>query len=448
LEGSAAGGGGGRTWWYHGYPAHDAVRVATQARVAVAFGAAWAVTADGLARVDVRTEKVRRVAQTADVAPAAAAGRVWLVREASLVALDPRTRAVVRRVALPARAGPFGVRRPTVLAAAGDTLWSANGDAVAADLPGRLWEVDARRGRVVASIRLPDQTVALAGARGRAWAGQERGDVLELAGGRVVARTRLDGYPVIGLAATRDGVWAETARAVYRLRGGRIVTRLAAPASGFAGGIAVGGRWLWVVRGDGRLQRVDARTLRPQRALAIGGAGAPALGAGAVWLPHGETLWRVSTRGPWDARPRAPWCRASQLRASDEFQGATQSLLGGISLRNRSHRACTLSGHARVRAADARGRAIPLVVDAATPRFEFGTPPRNWPYVTLAPGRTAGFDAQWWNACTRGGRVFRIGLRRGGGDVVLRSRFGGGTCVDPTRPESITIGPFGASLGS
>lgn len=130
--------------------------------------------------------------------------------------------------------------------------------------------------------------------------------------------------------------------------------------------------------------------------LAAGGSGSP----GEVpWLP---TRPQLPAANP----PLAPACTASQLRASLFLQGATMSLVGPISLVNRSSQPCSLLGRPRLSFANATSkwqetRWRPSLGNP-TP-FDPLAPPRG-SLRALAPGEHVSVMLWWSNWCGRGAR--------------------------------------------
>lgn len=90
-----------------------------------------------------------------------------------------------------------------------------------------------------------------------------------------------------------------------------------------------------------------------------------------------------------------PLCRASQLTASFGWQGATQSMLGGVTVENTGETACSLPLARPKLTLYWNGR--PLQVQE-----------RKWPYKlnftpahVLLRGNSAVVETQWWNWCGR-----------------------------------------------
>jgi len=156
-------------------------------------------------------------------------GSLWVSQSAgSVVRIDPVTRRVTGRIAMPTTPGP--------MAAGAGSIWVQTMGTKDLDCKGSLVRIDPGSGRIAGRIRLP--------------------------------------YPLDGpegpgvLAATRDGgVWLKHGctwgrRLERRDRGGAV--RLSVPVAGVDGISTAGGK-LWVIGHDGTLTRVDAATGRIEK---------------------------------------------------------------------------------------------------------------------------------------------------------------------------------------
>jgi hypothetical protein len=229
--------------------------------VAVGAGAVWgAVPGVGLVRVDPATSRVvARVPVGPMWAPiAATATGVWVVccggergwADGMLVRVDPAASRVAARIRLGGR--------PTGVAAGPSGIWVAG--------HGRVWRIDPRTGRVVATIAVADGLAA--GGRvvvgGDAvwigdWAGQQ---VLRIdpRRGRVVARAA--GVYALGVAAVGPDTWAMTSGGLVALGGDAahpILVDGLVPSA--VADLAAGQNALWIATRTG-LFRVDAHRLR------------------------------------------------------------------------------------------------------------------------------------------------------------------------------------------
>jgi hypothetical protein len=87
-------------------------------------------------------------------------------------------------------------------------------------------------------------------------------------------------------------------------------------------------------------------------------------------------------------------CRTSQLSATAGWQGATQSMLGGVGITNSSDVVCSLPKGRPVVQIVWQGRTLPLRERKPPAPFGPGKPLR-----ILEPGATATIYLQWWNYC-------------------------------------------------
>jgi DNA-binding beta-propeller fold protein YncE len=223
---------------------------------AVGPSAVWATytydTPDGnfappvLARVDpahphvISRLRLSRDGSDLPIASAAGPGSVWVglarATEGSVVRVDPATRRIVARVALPVR--------PNAVVAALGRLWVAGGATLIA--------IDAGTSQIVATTRVGPGASAVAAASGALWvaaAGDGTVSRVDARTYRVTARVPLGG-PCYGLAASRGTVWAALpgAGTVVRLdaRSGRIVRRIDVGGDPLAVAAAGGGGSAWV----------------------------------------------------------------------------------------------------------------------------------------------------------------------------------------------------------
>jgi len=130
-------------------------------------------------------------------------------------------------------------------------------------------------------------------------------------------------------------------------------------------------------------------------------------------------------------------CLATDLRVRSFFQGATSSLLGGVSVRNTAQLPCSLGGRPKVRVVRSDGRAISLRTDP-------GSLPSDWKrVVVLRPGRQATAAMQWWNYCgVRFRGVFRFALKLTTGTHISAGVRGSPTCITPHKRSSLSVSYF------
>jgi Protein of unknown function (DUF4232) len=116
-------------------------------------------------------------------------------------------------------------------------------------------------------------------------------------------------------------------------------------------------------------------------------ASAIALSVYAVTIGSGQPATSAGHKKP----ARVPFCRAGQLSASAGFQGATQTMLGGVSIRNTGDAACSLPQGRPLVTISWRGKPVP------TKERPMRTGP-PWPQAHIvAPGKSASVFFQWWS---------------------------------------------------
>jgi hypothetical protein len=134
-------------------------------------------------------------------------------------------------------------------------------------------------------------------------------------------------------------------------------------------------------------------------------------------------------------------CRAAQLRARAAWQGATGSLVGGITIVNRGPTACAVSGRPGVVIRGSNGN-IARTIERPARAFE-GAPVGT---TVLVPGQRAFVFVLWMNFCDRIRPPLSlvVMLPRGAGHLVAPVARPAGTarCNVPDTPSSLAVGPF------
>ena len=131
-------------------------------------------------------------------------------------------------------------------------------------------------------------------------------------------------------------------------------------------------------------------------------------------------------------RASTPLCRSVQLSGSAGFQGATQTMLGAVTIRNTSSAACSLPPRRPLASISWRGKPL-----ATTERPMATGPP--WPAArVLPPGAGAHVFFQWWSC---GGPGPRAAVR-----PTFELRFGHGLIVNAR--SSVVTPAFCGGLGS
>lgn len=183
---------------------------------------------------------------------------------------------------------------------------------------------------------------------------------------------------------------------------------------------------------DPELLIKEARDRQVRRRL-IGAAGlaiAAALGLAvyAITIGNGSFATNTPPRRP----VGIPFCRSDQISGSAGFQGATQTMLGGVRIENTSNALCSLPQRRPAVTISWRGKPVP------TNERSMATGP-PWPRARiLAPGKTANVFFQWWSC---GGSGPKEAVR-----PTFRLRFGHGLTVT-ARSGDVTP-PFCSGLGA
>jgi streptogramin lyase len=281
-------------------------------QLATGGNAVWVVNGlDGtLSRIEPRTRSVRTFATGGPVDtahppgyfPALAVGPdgAWVAnRDTGTVSrLDPRSGEVVRTVRL--RSGGFKTLALSIAASSSD-VWVFGGTCKRCSWRTwrpTAWRIDPRTSKVTLSVALDDMAAAAVIAGDSLWIRGRRGILrLDRRTGRFKGRLPLPLGPCCPsalLAAGADSVWAaghvwrgEVVRGVlWRIdsRTGLKVATVPLAAEAW-GGIAVGGRAVWVADSSGTITRVNANTNRVVARIRIDGSPtALAFAYGRLWI--------------------------------------------------------------------------------------------------------------------------------------------------------------------
>jgi hypothetical protein len=178
------------------------------------------------------------------------------------------------------------------------------------------------------------------------------------------------------------------------------------------------------------IKEARERQLRRRLIVAAGVAVTAAIALSAYALTNGDH-GKGGQAAAKAARLAAPLCRSAQLSASASFQGATQSMLGGITLHNTSGVACSLP--------DARPAARMSWDGGWLPTREVPLPaPRGFTKAgVLPPGAKALVLFQWWSCGDTG---LKATVRPG-----FQLTFGHGLVVLARSADATP--PFCAGLG-
>jgi hypothetical protein len=159
----------------------------------------------------------------------------------------------------------------------------------------------------------------------------------------------------------------------------------------------------------------------------------------------GVVAYAISEGNASSASPRAastlaivPRCNASALTAGAGFQGATQSLLGGMSVTNTGGGACVPPPGRPIVEVTLNGAVLPVRETPFPYRFTHGPSAR-----LLTSHQSATVYAQWWNWCGGTG-VARMSLRFPNGLTLTAPQpVGEPQCIDRSKPSRLFVSrPF------
>jgi Protein of unknown function (DUF4232) len=153
--------------------------------------------------------------------------------------------------------------------------------------------------------------------------------------------------------------------------------------------------------------------------------------------------------------PPAPTCRGVDLSGSSHLmtpEGKGEVREGSLSLINVGAAACSLRGKPIVRVLNYKGEELLRGVSDLEPEWRAsgkGSPPPDWPVVTLLPGDKAKIHVSWENWC--GGsqevdpRAWEVLLPGGAGKmtpfpVIIRQDVP--TCARNGEGSTLNVGPF------
>jgi hypothetical protein len=143
-------------------------------------------------------------------------------------------------------------------------------------------------------------------------------------------------------------------------------------------------------------------------------------------------------------RPTRHACRASALRSSVRWQGATGSLLGSIRVTNVGKKACALRGVPTVELRDANGVLLNVHQESAQPLWkQLGGPrPHGWPTVQMPPHSAAQVFVQLRDWCITGVKpLFLRTYLPGVGEAIPAPISVTLRCDVPGQPARLAVGP-------
>lgn len=137
-------------------------------------------------------------------------------------------------------------------------------------------------------------------------------------------------------------------------------------------------------------------------------------------------------------------CIASDLDVAGSWEGATGSLLGGISFTNTSRQPCYLEGYLTIGLVNQQGQALTVQLRQG-PTVAGPTAPVTPPKVELSPGkpRAAFVALQWFNWCGPIPGTVSVLVTLASDAKLGLAAMGAGTsrCDDPTTSSLMTEGP-------
>jgi uncharacterized protein DUF4232 len=162
-------------------------------------------------------------------------------------------------------------------------------------------------------------------------------------------------------------------------------------------------------------------------------------------------LWHIATENFQNAQgnafdvtvldappPDPPACRAADLGADAQWQGAAGSRIGTVTVTNNGTGACSLTAYPAVGIVDAQGQPMPTATSAFTDATDAGGA------LVLQLGQQAATDLRWSNRCPQATASDTSSLR-----VTLPGRDGSFTvpasvppCLGDTQPSHLGQQPF------
>ena len=155
---------------------------------------------------------------------------------------------------------------------------------------------------------------------------------------------------------------------------------------------------------------------------------------------------------PFANPPLAPPCQAHDLRASLFLQGATGSLVGGVTFLNAGPAACSLVGRPSFSFSGAAAAAehwqVEKLASSPTPDDVLADPPGS--LRALQPGKSAGVQVFWSNWCgpgsvptgASGAKPTAMVLGLASGAEISVPVTDAPRCDSPQDPSTVSVGPF------
>lgn len=138
-------------------------------------------------------------------------------------------------------------------------------------------------------------------------------------------------------------------------------------------------------------------------------------------------------------------CRAKQLQASMSLLGATQSLVGGVTVINISDSRCVLTGRPTIVIRSQKGDPIATASIAAEPLWaQRNFPePKGWPTVAIAPGKKAQARLELSNWCGQSREPVKLAVTLPGrhGTLLVPAKIDV-ACIAKKSPPRLAVSPF------
>lgn len=138
------------------------------------------------------------------------------------------------------------------------------------------------------------------------------------------------------------------------------------------------------------------------------------------------------------APPGMPTCRAADLSADAQWQGAVGSRIGTVTVTNTGTGACLLPAYPAVRIENARGQIAPTDNTTVTDANDAGDD------IALQPGQQAAADVRWSNECPQAtaSDLFRLRITLPDSNGALTVPTSVPPCLGDTQPSHLSQQPF------
>jgi hypothetical protein len=162
-------------------------------------------------------------------------------------------------------------------------------------------------------------------------------------------------------------------------------------------------------------------------------------------------LWHIATESFQNAQgnafdvvvadappPDPPTCRAADLGADAQWQGAAGSRIGTMTVTNNGTGACSLIAYPAVDIVDTQGQLVPTATGAFTDATDAGGA------LVLQPGQQAASDVRWSNRCPQANAsdTFSLRVTLPGNDGSFAVPASVPPCLGDTQPSHLGQQPF------